>query len=554
MGILMHLRKLPASPKSLLLLEAPAFFRVAFGVIVTATIAALGITAQANPEALNAVRHLIYLPVFLTAVYLGAVPSVLLAVFTCLFFSFLELPDLSWSSEDWVIQSIVITACAGITGLAVQILKRYAKRLNDSAYTDPITQVRNRIAMQNEIQKRLQYHSGKKLSFHVLVLNLNTYTDIARSLGHQYGDFFLIEAVRILHSVLPGDVCLGRLYGDKFCVLLDTDRQAVIAMIEELVQKFKAPFTISDIPLYSDLHTGISKVPDNGIDPISLVQKADLAMQFSMDSGKPYHFYTSATEQRNHERLSILGDLYNALSTDQLQLYYQPKHSLTTNEVTGAEALLRWFHPEKGLIPPNSFIRVAEPTALIHSLTEFVIETALRQIAAWQKKGLKVPVAVNISARNLTDTGFPELVARILELHSVEPALLELEVTETFLLSETPETRNVLQALYDTGIRISMDDFGTGYSSLSFLEKLPIGLIKIDRSFVQNLLVKKHDEEIVRAAIAIAKNMGISSLAEGVEESAVAERLHQLGCDYAQGYLYAKPLPANEFEEYLRSH
>jgi EAL domain-containing protein (putative c-di-GMP-specific phosphodiesterase class I) len=282
------------------------------------------------------------------------------------------------------------------------------------------------------------------------------------------------------------------------------------------------------------------------------MQRADVAMYTAKQDNRPHAFYEVEGDHHDPIRLSLVGDLRRAIDERQLVLYYQPKAALTDGAVNSVEALLRWFHPERGMIPPDEFIPQAQETGLMKPLTLYVMDEALRQAKEWQEEGLDLAVSINVGTRNLIDVAFPDDVEAALAKWEVDPSRLEIEITESTMLDDPFRTKLVLDKLHSMGIRLSIDDFGTGYSSLAYLRQLPVSEIKIDRSFVLNMMASGDDAVIVRSTIDLGRNLGLQVVAEGVETEDGWQQLADLGCDVAQGYFLSRPVPAAELGEWLR--
>jgi diguanylate cyclase len=292
--------------------------------------------------------------------------------------------------------------------------------------------------------------------------------------------------------------------------------------------------------------------PAHGRDVDTLLRHADVAMYNAKETKAGYVFYDGSRSEADPARLTLLSELRRAIEQRELVLHYQPKAALANGSVTSVEALLRWNHPVRGMVGPDEFIPLAQQTGLIKPLTLYVLDEALRQCRAWQSAGMTLGVAVNLSVRNLLDTEFPQQVKRLLQKREVDPGLLQLEITESTMLSDPVRTKRVLDKLAAMGIALSIDDFGTGYSSLSYLSQLPVNEIKIDRSFVMNMSESSGDAVIVRSTIDLARNLGLQVVAEGVETEQAWDELTQLGCNLAQGYYLTRPVPADELTQWLR--
>ncbi len=310
---------------------------------------------------------------------------------------------------------------------------------------------------------------------------------------------------------------------------------------------------MQSLPIGIEASIGIAIYPDHGEDAQTLIQRADVAMYDAKRDGCTYSFYDDDAHDYDVTSLTLVAELRRAIAERELVLHYQPKAALASGSVTSVEALLRWVHPERGMVFPDSFIPIAQETSLIGPLTLYVIEEALRQVRAWREQGLELSIAVNLSTRNLLDRGFPRQVAELLAAGRSSRQWLELEVTESSMLANPTRAKAVLGELSDLGIRLSIDDFGTGYSSLAYLRQLPVDEIKIDRSFVIGMGVEAGDAVIVRSTVDLGRNLGLEVVAEGVETIETWERLRELGCNTAQGYFLGRPMLAEEMSDWLRA-
>ncbi len=390
----------------------------------------------------------------------------------------------------------------------------------------------------------------------LFLLDLDRFKEVNDTLGHQMGDRLLKHvADRIRGAVRPSDM-VARLGGDEFAVLLPTVASAAAAT--EIAHRIQAalsePYHFEGVLLELEASVGIALYPDHGADVSQLQRSADVAMYLAKDERSGIEVYSADKDQNSTTRLGLLGSLRQGIDGGQLELHYQPKVALGTGAVVGVEALVRWRHPSRGLIFPDEFIPLAERSGLMHRLTAYVVDAALEQAARWWAVGLEIPVAVNVSARDLHGTLLAETVGRGLARHGLPAGALRLELTERVLMSEPGRVAGTLAALERLGVQLSLDDFGTGYSSLVLLQRLPVSEIKIDRSFVKRLLTSPDDTKIVRSIVDLAHALGIEAVAEGVETEEIWDVLEALGCDSAQGWYVSRPLPAERATEWLFRH
>ncbi len=421
------------------------------------------------------------------------------------------------------------------------------------AYHDPLTKLPNRSLIQRHLQEAILKARRENHPAAFLLMDLEHFKEINDTLGHHRGDEVLKQVGLRLQSVLWEPDVVSRLGGDEFAVLLPNlaASEHIMVVVKKILSVLEAPFMIDGLPIHVETSIGIALYPDQGTDGETLMRRADIAMYAAKKGGSGYAIYTSEQDEYSPKRLALMGELRQAIEQDQLFLHYQPKVSLKTGRSVGVEALVRWQHPEHGFIPPIDFIGPAERTGLIKPLTECILEKALQQCHLWHKAGLELSMSVNLSARYL---GNPELAARIMEgLHrfNLEPRFLELEITESAIMSDPSRAMDLLGELTKLGVRISIDDFGTGYSSLGYLKKLPVYAIKIDKSFVMNIHENKIDASIVECTIRYGHNLGLEVVAEGVENKQAWDQLVNLGCDLAQGYYMCRPLPAAELTKWM---
>jgi diguanylate cyclase (GGDEF)-like protein/PAS domain S-box-containing protein len=453
-------------------------------------------------------------------------------------------------------RSFGIVMVADITQrkLAEEALVHQSQVNEHQALHDALTGLPNRTLFRDRIGQALGAARRGGGQVAVLMMDLDRFKEINDSLGHAAGDSLLVELSRRLDQTLRGSDTVARLGGDEFGLLLPDAHvpDDVLAAVERVRHAVQQPVTVQGLPVAVDVSVGIALYPADGQDVETLVQHADVAMYQAKNDNSGHAFYDGAGDRRDPASLTLIGELRRALRERELVLHYQPKAVLADGSVKSVEALLRWQHPERGMIPPDTFIPVVQHTSLIGPLTLHVVEEALRQCRAWQAEGLDLAVAVNVSPRNLLDTDLAAKVGELLERWDVAPDRLEFEITESAMLADPVRTKAVVHALADMGIRLSIDDFGTGYSSLAYLKRLPVREIKIDRSFVMNMSEDADDATIVRSTIDLGRNLGLDVVAEGVESRAAWDRLSELGCTVAQGYFLSPPVPAAQLGAWLR--
>jgi diguanylate cyclase (GGDEF)-like protein/PAS domain S-box-containing protein len=396
--------------------------------------------------------------------------------------------------------------------------------------------------------------TGKQFNrpFAVLQANIERLSEINDALGFSHGDQLLRKFGARLERAAPAPATVARLRGDEFAILLpDGDESAALLMAQRLEAVLGGPFPVADIALDVSAKIGITLFPWHGSTPHDLFRHMDIAVQQAKTRGVGHLLFDASQSQGQAGRLTLVGELRRAVENGELRLYLQPKMELATGRVCGAEGLVRWKHPVRGVLQPCEFIGLAEHTGLIKPLTEWVVETALHLIQAWARKGCVLPIAVNLSARNLHDEHLLKKIRDMQTRLGVAPGMLEMEITESMVMDDAELSLLVLRGLRDEGIPLYIDDFGTGYSSLRYLQRLPVDYIKIDESFVGDMLVNKDSSVIVRSTIDLAHDLGRKVVAEGVETQAHWDQLAAFGCDIAQGYFIAEPMPGEEFLDWL---
>lgn len=432
--------------------------------------------------------------------------------------------------------------------------KETERQIYRLAYYDPLTGLPNREHFYTLLEHALSNVQRNRKYGAVLVLDLNRFKHINDSIGRTLADTILCEVGHRLSSTLRAQDIVSRHGGDEFTIALPelAHRDHAGQVAQKILASLAEPFFVEQHEIMLSASIGISIYPDDGCDTETLLKKADVAMYRAKQTGSSAHlFYVQDMNQRSLDQLKLEGNLRRAIERDEFELHYQPQIDLATGLITGAEALLRWHHPEQGDISPAQFIPVAEETGLIIPIGKWVIDAACRQIRVWIDQGLPpIRIAVNLSTRQFS-SGLPRAILAVVELHGIPNDSLELEITESMLMHNTDAVVEMMQEFADAGILMALDDFGTGFSSLSYLKRFPINSLKIDQSFVRGIPGDLHDSAIATAIIGMAKTLRLSVIAEGVETSAQMDYLRNAGCDEIQGYYFSRPLPAIEFAALL---
>jgi diguanylate cyclase (GGDEF)-like protein/PAS domain S-box-containing protein len=462
------------------------------------------------------------------------------------------------------------TAEVTIVGTAQDITERKQaeKAIHRLAYYDSLTGLANRVLFKDRLSNALSYAQRHHLHLAALFIDVDRFKVINDTLGHTVGDLLLIHvAERLSESVRQSDSvsrhaeqepshALARLGGDEFTILLTSLPQPEDAgrVARRILDTLTHPFSIDGHEIFISASIGISIYPSDGTTVEALLKNADTAMYHAKEQGRNNcQFYSSGLNAAAAERLDLESDLRRALDRQEFVVYYQPKLNIHSRKILGAEALVRWKHPKRGLVPPGVFLNAAIDTGLIRPMDEWVLHEACRQVQAWERAGLPaVTVSANVSNSLFHGRTLPGTVADALRDSGLNPSQLELELTESIAMRDVEASVTMLEGLRTMGVRLSIDDFGTGYSSLSYLQRFPLSRLKIDQSFVRDLLTNENNVKITRAIIAMAHSLNLSVLAEGVETDGQLTRLREEGCDEVQGYLFSRPVSASDFEALLR--
>ena len=434
----------------------------------------------------------------------------------------------------------------------ITLRKQAEAALEHQALHDSLTDLPNRVLLHDRLKQAIRAAQRDNSSVALLVMDLDRFKEVNDTFGHHIGDLLLQQLGDRLGTVLRASDTIARLGGDEFAVLLPTATSEDAKIIaDRLLQQLEQPFALSGMQLEIDASIGIALSPDHGIDADTLLRRADVAMYVAKTTNAGHAFYTADQDQHSPMRLAMVSELRRAIERNELSLYFQPKVNLRTGKVSCVEALVRWQHPKHGMLSPDLFVPIAEQTGLIRPLSQWVLNAALRQCSRWRQSGLDISVAVNLSMRNLHEPEIADMIRKLLSRWGVPPSCLTIEVTESSLMADAARAMDVLKRLREMGVAVSIDDFGTGYSSLAYLKRLPVLELKLDKSFVAHMASDANDAAIVRSTVGLAHDLGLTVVAEGVEDLETWDLLTALGCDVAQGYFISRPLPPRTLSEWL---
>lgn len=434
------------------------------------------------------------------------------------------------------------------------IAAREAK-ISQLAFRDQLTRLPNRQLFNDRLEQTIRVAKREGQSFSVLLLDLDRFKEVNDILGHHVGDLLLQEVgERLQNTLLRDSDTVARLGGDEFAALLTgTDAVGAQYIAQRLLDVLTESTMLENQKVIPEGSIGLAVYPVHGDEASALLRNAEMAMYVAKRNRSGFAVFDPNLEQHSHEHLSLMAELRHAVEHNELVLYYQPKVGLADDSLSHVEALVRWRHPQRGLVPPGDFIPFAENTGYVREITRWALDAALKQRLLWRDAGIALTISVNVSARDLMQIDFPDMLASLLERYSAGTDWLALEITESAIMGDPQRALSVIERLHHMGLKLSVDDFGTGYSSLAYLKKLPVSELKIDMSFVLNMDKDKDDETIVRSTVNLGHNMGLIVVAEGVETESAWHMLQQMGCDLAQGYHISRPLDNAALLQWIRS-
>lgn len=461
--------------------------------------------------------------------------------------------EVLWSSKTMKLQPGSTNNTYVSIGTDIEERKLYEEKIQYLAYYDSLTSLPNRAMFENEVVKYLAKPDNK---FYIAYFDIDNFKNINDTLGHHVGDQFLRYLANCLKEEIKEPDYASRLGGDEFAILYNVNSEDEIqARLASIVRKISTPWTIQNIQFYITMSIGVVKYPENGENVSTLLKNADIAMYEAKKEGKNrIYYYSEEMKEHNAWLIKTINNLQYAIDQEQFTLVYQPQFILSTGNIMGMEALVRWIHPEDGVINPGVFIPLAEQSGLIYNLEKLVFRSALRQKALWEKQGYpELVLSINLSTKTLTSRTYFSELEDILDINSVDYTKIVVEVTETADITHEDRVISNLQALKRRGIRIALDDFGTGYSSLNYLKKFPIDIIKLDRSFINSITEEGVDTLLIKNILALAHDLQFEVIAEGIETEEQLTYLRKFYCEAGQGYLLSKPMPEESIKELLKN-
>ncbi len=424
-----------------------------------------------------------------------------------------------------------------------------------TATHDEITGLPNRSLFYDRVEQGILFANKKHGLVSILLIEISNIKEVYDTLGRTSSDQIIKQVSSRLQGIVLGADSIARIDSNLFAILIDdsTGNHETEILARKIQNVLEPPFIVERLSFAAHTNIGIVHFPEHGEDVDTLVQKAGVALYIASKNKDGFAVYDPSYDKHSPRRLTLMSELRHAIDRNQLELHYQPKISLENNQIYGAESLVRWNHPKHGFISPDEFIPMAERTRMIKPLTLWVLKSAFQQCAKWRQQGYDFIISVNLSTKDLHDPELPDVISGIAVSTNVNPEWIILEITESSIISQPELTLEILHRLHNMGYKLSIDDYGTGYSSLSYLKKMPLTELKIDRSFVQDMLNSDNDDVIVRATINLAHNLGLQVTAEGIETAEVMEKLKSYQCNIIQGFYISKPLPVSKFDEWIKT-
>ncbi len=449
---------------------------------------------------------------------------------------------------------IAYQASAMILDQTAELRTQTATLEKQAAYSsthDALTDLPNRSLFYDRVEQAILSANNQNKSLSILLFEIENYKDVYDTLGRNSSDLILKQIASRLQGVFKFQENIARLEGNTFSILINDSQLDTLRIAKNIQQSMQTAFVVERLQVAVHTATGIVHFPEHGEDVDTLVQRAGVALYMARNNKEGYAVYDPSFDAHSPHRLTLMSELRHAFTRNELTLYYQAKVNVQTDSVYGAEALVRWNHPKHGFISPDEFIPMAERTRSIQQLSAWVIRQAFTDCAQWHQEGKDLTISINLSAKDLHDPELPDLIAGIQAATQVNPKWIVLEITEGSIMTDPEKALEIIQRLHEMGYKLSIDDFGTGYSSLAYLKKMPLAELKIDRSFVQDILHSDNDAVIVKATINLAHNLGLQVVAEGVEDAEIMAKLKDYECDIAQGYYLNKPQSVTDFNTWL---
>lgn len=495
-----------------------------------------------------ATLHIMYLPLILGALVFGTRGGVLAGLVGGLLLGpYMPLDTATGEAQqlhNWLYRTIFFCMVGGLVGGGASALRRQLMALAWLNDHDVRTGMLGRIGLLKTLRQTIA-RSGHQDGLSVAIMHMNNFLEIQNTLGPDFAEKLLTCIAERGRRLVPPDAPIAMIQPDRLAAVFTNSAEAQ-KLRAEIEAGIREPYQIDGIPVYVDFNIGVARFPDHARTAEELLQKASIAMHTAVTRKRPFFLYDSAADRTSRDNLILLGLVPAALANNEFIIWHQAKFSLATGQISSTEALLRWVHPQRGLVPPGDFIPQVEETALINDLTQWVVHAALADKAAWTARGQSMGIAINLSVRNLRDRALLEALHETTLRHRIDPQRVELEITEGAVMDDFEYCAQLISRLRDRGYRVSVDDFGTGHSSLAYLKKLPVCALKIDQAFVKNLAHEVNDQKIVRAILGLAKSLDLETVAEGVEDDAALALLRDWGCDYAQGFGLHRPAPYAE--------